>query len=169
MQKKHHPFLALANILIFAAVIVFQTSELCDISIRTASPMLLLPLLCSYAFFSDIKRCAAAGMISGAFIDSVSQGAYCFNTILLMLLAVGVCLAANNLFNKNIFAASVLSLMISLIYYIFLWLFFYLSGNDMESSVEYLLKYAIPSAVYSAVFVFPFYFIYNRFKKIKEH
>ncbi len=168
LRKKHHPLLFFANVLIFTAIILFDTSELADISIKTATPMLVIPLLCGYAFFANTWNCLIAGVITGAFIDSVSQGAYCFNTVALMILAVSVSLASNNLFNKNIRAAVVLTLLISSVYYIFLWLFFYLSRYDIQSSIGYLLKYAFPSAVYTTVFIFPFYYIYRKFNEIKE-
>ena len=157
LRKKHHPLLFFANALIFTSIILFDTSELADISIKTATPMLVLPLLCAYAFFAKTHHCLVAGAITGAFIDSVSQDAYCFNTVALMLLTVAVALASNNLFNKNIRAAVVLTLLASAVYYIFLWLFFYISRYDMQSSIGYLLKYAFPSAVYTTVFIFPFY------------
>lgn len=168
IKKKHYPLLFFANVIIFAAVIFCDTSQIIDLSIKTASPMILIPLLCSFAFFSDLKRCVIAGLIAGAFVDSISYKSYCFNTILLMLIAVAVCLAANNLFNKNIRAALVVTFAASAIYFLLLWLFFYCIGSDIQSSLGYLLKYALPSTVYSTVFIFPFYYMYKRFKKIKE-
>ena len=169
VKKRHHILLLIANILIFFAVIIFDTSEILNISIKTATPMIFLPLLCSYSFFANIKSCIAVGLISGAFVDSVSYRSYCFNTILLMIIAVSVCLCANNLFNKNIRAAVVLTLLASTLYFVMLWLVFYGFNSDIESSLGYLLKYALPSALYSTVIVFPFYFIYKKFNKIKEH
>ena len=168
LRKKRHPLVFLANVCIFALVIIFHTSEIADISIYNASPMLILPLLTAFSFFADLKQCVIAGLICGAFIDSVSQGAYCFNTIVLMLLSVFVYLAANNLFNKNIRAAMVLSLITAAIYYILLWLFFYCIGAGMQNNLGFLLKYALPSAVYSAVFIFPFYYLYRYFKNRKN-
>lgn len=168
LRKKHHFLLFLANLILFSVIILLDTSELADISIKTATPMLILPLLCAYAFFSNSRHCLVVGLISGAFIDSVSLNAYCFNTIALMLLAVAVSLASNNLFNKNILSAAVLTLLTCGVYYILLWLLFYTVRYDMNSSLGYLLKYALPSAVYSTVFIFPFYYIYKKFNEIKE-
>ncbi len=169
LQKKRHPVLFTVNILIFAAIIIFQTSEIIDIGIKNAEPMLILPLLTAYSFFSDFKGALWAGLISGAFIDSVSQGAYCFNTAVLMLLSVLVYFMSNNLFNKNISSAIVLALLISALYYVLLWFFFYCIHTDLKGSAAFLLKYALPSAVYSAVFIFPFYFLYKYFKNLREH
>lgn len=168
IRKKHYPLLFLANVLIFSFTILFDTSDFIDISIKTATPMLVIPLVCAYAFFANLQHCIIVGAVTGAFIDSVSYGAYSFNTVAFMLLAVAVTLASNNLFNKNIRAAVVLTLLTAAVYYIFLWLFFYIVPHDMKSSLGYLLKYALPSAVYSTAFIFPFYYIYKKFNSIKE-
>lgn len=168
LRKKHHPLLFFANVLIFTFIILFDTSDFVDISIKTATPMLIIPLVCAYSFFANIQHCIIVGAITGAFVDSVSYGAYCFNTIALMLLAVWVSLASNNLFNKNIRAAVVLTLLTAAVYYVCLWMFFYIVPYDMKSSLGYLLKYALPSAVYSTVFILPFYYIYKKFNEIKE-
>ena len=45
LRKKRHPMLFMANVFIFSFIILFDTSELADISIKTATPMLVLPLL----------------------------------------------------------------------------------------------------------------------------
>ena len=101
IKKKHHPWLFALNILIFAAVIFLHTSEIADISIKSATPMLILPLITAYSIFSDLKGCVISGLICGAFLDSVSHGAYCFNTLTLMFLSLFVYFMASNLFNKN--------------------------------------------------------------------
>jgi cell shape-determining protein MreD len=149
----------IVNAAVFFAVIFFHTSEIADISIKTATPFILLPLITAYSIFAPFGYSLAAGLISGAFIDSVSSRAYCFNTIMLMLIATFVCMASSYLFNKNIKSAAVLALITSGAYFIFLWLFFYSGTGSMEDSVGFLLKYAFPSAVYSAVFIFPFYYL----------
>jgi len=168
LKKKRHALLLLANVLLFTFVILLDTTYFLDITIKTATPMLLIPLLCAYSSFASTRRCLVAGLISGIFIDSVSMDAYCFNAVALMLITVAVCLASNNLFNKNIFSAAVLTLLSAAVYFTSLWLFFYIVPGDMESSLGYLLKYAFPSAVYTAVFAFPFYLIYKKFNAIKE-
>ena len=145
----------------FFVAIFFHTSEIVDISIKTATPFILLPLITAYAIFAPFGLCMAAGLISGALIDSVSTKAYCFNTIALMLIAVLVCIASAYLFNKNLKSAIVLALLTAAFYYIFLWLFFYNGTGSMQDSIGYLLKYALPSAVYSSAFIFPFYYLFK--------
>ena len=168
LRKKHHRLLFLANSLLFAFAILFDTTSLFDISIKSAVCLLVIPLLCAYSFFSSTWRCIAAGLICGIFIDSVSHNANCFNAVALMLLTVAVGFCSNNLFNKNIFSAAVLTLLASAVYFTLLWIFFYIVPTDMKSSLGYLLKYAFPSAVYTTVFSFPFYYIQKKFNDIME-
>ena len=167
--RKHNPLITVANIFIFFVVIIFQISGAVDISIKTATPILLLPLLTAYAVFNPLTYCAIAGLVAGACLDSIANGAYCFNTIALFLLSVAVSLAANNLFNKNIRAATALSFITSGLYYLLLWLFFYAWNMPEGDSMRFLLSYALPSAVYTAIFIFPFYFIFKAFEKRKTY
>lgn len=167
LEKKSHPGIFFLNVLIFFLLIIFHTSEFINISIKTATPLLLLPMLTAFAIFEPFGISATAGFIIGAFLDSVADGSYCFNTLVLMLIGGFVSLFANNLFNKNIFAAAVLSLISCIIYYVLLWFSFHLFGRTVYDSLSYLLGYGFPSAVYSAVFIFPFYFLHRHFNKIK--
>ncbi len=167
LKKRTSPIKIVLNIVIFFLVIILHTSEALDISIKTATPFLLLPLITAFSFFNPLGACVIAGILSGALIDSVSSGAYCYNTILITILACFVSLASDNLFNKNIQSAAVLSFIVSGVYYVFLWLLFHNFGSSLEDSVGYLLSYAFPSAVYSALFIFPFYYICRILSKIK--
>ena len=148
------------NVAVFFVVIIFHTSEIIDISIKNATPMLLLPLLTAFAFFSPMSACIIAGLISGTLLDSISQG-YCFNTLVLLVLAISVNLIANTLFNKNLFSAVLLSFMTSGAYYLLRWCVFHLVNRTLEDSLGYLLLYGLPSAVYSAILIFPFYYLYK--------
>lgn len=167
--KKRNLYVSAANIFIFFFVIVFQISGAVDISIKTATPQILLPLLTAYAVFYPLPSCAVAGIVAGACLDGIVNGAYCFNTIVLFLISAAVCLAANNLFNKNIQSAVALSLITAAIYYLLQWQFFYAWGVPVGDSLGYLLSYALPSALYTAVFIFPFYFIFKFFEKFKAY
>jgi len=162
LSKKKRWIFIITNIVLFSAVILFETAQIADISIKTATPLLFLPLLTAFAVFSTALPAAAMGMLCGAFLDSVSYGSYCFNTIALMVLSVLAYLIANNLFNKNLKSSIVLSIMISAIYFLALWAVFHTFNKTFEDSFGYLFRYAFPSAVYSAVFVIPFYFIYKK-------
>lgn len=163
LTKKHHPLIFFANLFIFFAAVLLHTSEIIDISIKNATPILLIPLLTAFSVFSESGAAAVTGFICGAFLDSVTSGAYCFNTAVLMLIGFSVSCAANSLFNRNVFAAAVLSLIASAVYFILVWLVFHAIGVSVQSSLLYLLSYALPSAIYTAVFIFPFYFLYKHF------
>ena len=167
LAKKHHPFIFLFNILIFAAAVTLNRAEM-YLSIKTATPMLILPLLTAFSVFGSVYSAALAGFLAGACLDSVTSDAYCFNSIVLVLLAVAIQLCANNLFNKNIRSAAVLSLLTAVFYFTLKWLFFFAFGSAIADSTLYLLKYALPSAVYSAVFIFPFFYLYRYFSKISD-
>lgn len=155
------------NILLFFLVTIFYLSDIADISIGNATPMILLPLLTAFSWFSTTKKAAFTGFLVGGCIDSVAHDSYCFNTITFMLIGVFVCLAANNIFNKNGRAAMVMSLITSVVYFTLNWAFFHAFGTSVEESFAYLLRYAIPSAVYTAVFIIPFYYLYKLLEKYK--
>ena len=161
LEKKYSPLIFIVNTAVFFVVIMLHTSEIADLSIKTATPFLLLPLITAFSMFAPMRHSVIAGIISGALIDSVSSRSYCFNTIIFLVIAVFVCVAANNLFNKNIQSAAVLSLITAAIYYILLWICFYSIPGTLEDSLGFLLRYALPSAVYSAVFIFLFYYLYR--------
>ena len=101
LRKRNWLFIAV-NVLLFSAVILFETTGLVDISIKNATPLLLLPLITAFAVFSTVTQAAAVGFVCGAFLDSVSYGSFCFNSIALLVLSVLAYLIANNLFNKNL-------------------------------------------------------------------
>lgn len=159
--KKNGLLKFIITISLFFTVTLCHTSEIIDISIKNATPMLLLSLITAFSFFSQLHSCVIMGLISGALIDSVAQKGYCFNTILFLIIAVAVNVMANTLFNKNIFAAFALSLLVCAAYYIALWICFHLIKHTMEDSLIYLFSYALPSAVYSSAFILPFYSLYK--------
>lgn len=165
LARKRHPFVFLLNFLIFALAVIFHPAE-GYIAIKTATPMLILPILCAFSVFGSVYTCAVAGFLAGVCFDAVTSGAYCFNTIAFIVLAVAVNLCSNNLFNKNIRSVTLLSLLSAVLYFVLKWIVFYAIGVGIADSLFYLLKYALPSAVYSAIFIFPFFFIYRKFDKI---
>lgn len=166
LAKKHHPFVVLINILVFIFVLFFDSNPFIDISIKNAAPLLALPLITGFSIFSSPKRSAVAGFFIGAVTDSIAMKSYCFNALLFLSLGVGISLAANNLFNKNVRAATALSLITAVIYYTSYWLCFMAFGVGMKNSLIYLLGYALPSAIYSAVFIFPFFYLYRHFDRL---
>lgn len=150
---------------IFFVIIILHLSSAVDISIKNAVPFTVLPLLVAYSVFSTPLKSFFVGLVCGICVDSVAVGAYCFNTLCLMLTALIVCLTANNLFNKNIWAALVISLITAVIYFILNWAIFYMPALKAEENLTYILSYAFPSAVYTALFILPFYYLFRFLSK----
>ena len=88
--------------------------------------------------------------------------------IALLIIGTAACLAANRLFNKNIRATVVLSLLVAVIYFFAQWITFNSIGHSAKEGLEYLFRYSLPSAIYTSVFVIPFYFIFKHFDKLKN-
>lgn len=166
--KKSHPLFPFLTFLIFFFVIILSSVPDLSLKIKDIAPFTPLPLLIAYSIFSDVKKSALAGFLTGACVDSIASGTYCFNTIALLIAAVLVCLSANNLFNKNIRGAVVLSLFTAVLYFFFRWLIFHAFGFSVQQSFGYLLSHSLPSAIYTAVFIIPFYFILKYFDKLKN-
>ena len=99
---KHRPWVFLFNVLAFFIVIMFDSNGVVDISIKNATPLIVLPLFIAFVVFGSLRSAVVVGLILGALLDSTSGGTYCFNTICFLVIGVWVFLAANNLFNKNI-------------------------------------------------------------------
>ncbi len=169
MNNKKHPFIFTFNILIFFVLILLHYTNRTSINIFGVTPLLVLPLLTAFSIFHSPLASGVTGLLAGIFMDASTTGSYCFNAIVLLCLGAAVSVTSNNLFNKNIFASVVLSLITGGIYYICQWLIFYTVGKDFADCLMYLLKYAAPSALFSAVFIFPFYFLYKYFHKITSN
>lgn len=168
MSKKKHPFIFLLTVLLFLSVIIFSGNGIINISIKNATPLLALPLLCGFAVFHSFEASAIAGLLTGIMLDSVSLGTYCFNAIIFLVLGCFVNLASNSLFNKNLKAAVALSVICCFAYFTAYWICFAALGKGIKNSLTYLLSYGIPSAVYSAVFIIPFYYIFRYFNKLRS-
>ena len=166
LRKKFRPFIAILIFLIFFTVIVLDSTVFSYLTIKTAALFLPLPLLIAYSFFGNIKKVSIVGFLVGACADSVANGSYCFNTVMLMLIATAVCLLANTLFNKNIHAILVMSLLFTVFYFSTNWLVFGFFGNTPQLSMKLLLGYSLPSAIYTAVFILPFYFVFKYFNRL---
>ncbi len=160
LAKKRRIATFLCNLVLFFAVIILHYTDGVNISIATATPMLLIPLLVAFSIFSSVPMAMFVGLICGILADAAASGAICFNALALMLISTFVCALSNNLFNKNIHSASVLSLISCVVYFLMLWLVRH-AFSGVENSLSYLLKYALPSAVYTSLFIFPFYYFYK--------
>ncbi len=165
MQNRKHPTITVINILIFFALLLFYYTGILPLTVKGVTPLLILPLLTAYSIYHSPIASALTGAACGIFMDSIALGSYGFNAVVLLILGTLVAIAANNLFNKNIFAATVLSLITCIVYFILQWAFFNTDNVSLNDSLIYLLKYALPTSVYSAVFILPFYYLYRYFDK----
>lgn len=165
MHNKKHPSIIILYILIFFLSLLFYYTGILPLSIKGITPLLVLPILTAFSFFHSPLACALTGLACGIFMDSCALGSYCFNAITLLLIGTLVSLASSNLFNKNIFSAMVLSLIVCAIYFLLLWGVFHTNSVTITDSLIYLLKHALPSAVYSAIFILPFYYLFRYFNK----
>lgn len=168
MNTKRHPFIFLINILIFFTVILLHYTDLCSINIGRATLLLILPLMTAFSLFHSPIACALTGLFAGIFMDACTIGSYCFNAIILLCIGTFVSVSSNNLFNKNLPSAMVLSLITSAVYFIMQWIVFHTDNVTLDDSLIYLLRYAFPSAVLSAVFIIPLYYLYKHFHKISS-
>ncbi|MEE0947017.1 MAG: rod shape-determining protein MreD [Acutalibacteraceae bacterium] len=153
-KKRKFPYLeAIIGFVLF----IFHYTSLIDVTVRTASPFILLPLCVAVSMYYGEFTGLIFGLVCGIFCDSVSSGTVCFNTLILMLLGFFIGILAKNIFNRNFPAALVLSLIACATYFLIKWCVFYLSG-DVEGKVYYLLWFLAPSAFYTALFIIPFYY-----------
>ncbi len=164
--KKRHPWIAVMSFLLFFITFTVHSAGVIDISIKNATPLVILPLLTAFSVFNKSSVSGTVGLIVGICMDSVGSGTLCFNAIVLMLSAVFISVISGSLFNRNIRAAVVLCILACLVYYGLRWLIFYAFYYSAQNNLTYLLSYAFPSIVYTSVFIFPFYFIFKYFNKI---
>ena len=165
-NKKRHPWINLIGFLLFFFAFIIHYTDIVDISIKNAQPLIIIPLLTAFSIFNGAGVSAAVGLVIGIFMDSVSSGAVCFNAAVLMVSAAVVSVCAESLFNRNIRSAVLLCLLTSLFYFLLRWLCFYAFHTGEQENLTYLLSYVFPGILYTAVFVFPFYFLYKYFYKL---
>lgn len=169
MIKTRFPFLKVTLLfLLFFVVCIFFSAGTINLTIGRATPFTVLPLLIAFSILATPMKSAMTGLVIGIFLDSTTGETYCFNAVVLMFVACFACLVANNLFNKNIKATYVISLLSSIAYYLLYWIFFFIFGYSLKDSLTYLIRDAFPTAIYTSLFIFPFYFILKYLNKLKK-
>lgn len=168
MKKYKNLLFGFIHVIFAFFVILFTLTGTVDISIRNATPLLLIGMVTAFSIFSKALPSATMGFLVGACLDSVQSGAVCFNTAVFMVISVGVWLVSNYLFNKNIQSAVSLSLIVSGFYFLLRWAVFFIKPLSVQESMAYLLSYAVPSALYTAAFIFPFYYFYKFLNKVSQ-
>lgn len=166
--KKRHPWINLTSFLLFFLLFIIHYTDIIDLSVKNARPLIILPLLTAFAMFNKTSVSAAAGFLIGACMDSAAAGAVCFNSALLMLAAAFISALSERLFNRNIRSALLLCVLLSLVYYLLRWVCFYAFSSGAVGNLTYLLSYAFPSMLYTDLFIFPFYFLYKYFYRLRK-
>lgn len=163
-DKKQHFIYWGLNALLFFALYLIQYNGAFSISISHANPMLPLCMVICVSMFSGEVSSVLFGLFAGVLTDGVSSTPLCFNTLLMMLLALGVSLSVRYLVNNNLRSAVILGVCVSLIYYLVRWIFVVFTAQ-IGSEVKYILGYVFPSVIYSAVIVIPLYLLEKHITK----
>jgi rod shape-determining protein MreD len=128
-------------------------------SIAGARPSLLVGAAVSVAL-SGYKELPAMsfGIFCGLLMDFSRGGPYGFYAILLAILCYFSAALVQNLFQKNLLTAVVLSLLAVVVVFSLQWVFFYLLPGYSQP-IYALLHHALPSAVYTFLACIPIYFL----------
>lgn len=159
--EKYHHHLYYSLVLWCFGIFILQRIEPFSLKIGTAFPVLLVPAVMVIACFLREWSGFIAGILCGIALDTVTNGTQLFNTLALMLLGVSAGLIFRLLLNRNIKAMIIVSVLGSLLFFLFKWLFLDLWAGD-PSAMQILIKYYLPSAVYTSLFAIPFFY-YTRY------
>ncbi len=163
-KKRRFPYWeALIGLIIY----IFHYTGLIDITIYSASPLILLPLTVAVAMFYDQLVGLVFGVCCGFAIDAVSGSTSVFNTLVFMFIGFGVGLLAQRIFNRNLPGAIALTFFAVIAYFGLKWVFFAIIP-DVQGKVYYLFWHLTPSAVYTVLFILPFYFLEKRLHRQKN-
>jgi len=155
------------EIIIAALVYLFHYTGLIDITIKGASPIILLPITVAVAMFYDELVGLLFGLCCGFAMDAVAASTSVFNTIAFMLIGFIAGLLAKRIFNRNLPAAIALTLIREIGYFGIKWLISVIIP-DVQGKVYYLLWNLTPCAVYTLIFIIPLYFLEKRLHKQKN-
>ena len=155
--EKYHHHIYYSLVLLCFGIFVIQRIDFFTLKIGTAFPVLLVPAVAAIACFLREWTGFISGLLCGIALDTVTNGTLYFNTFVLMLLGVTVGLIFRYFLNRNIKAMIIVSIFISLVYFLLKWLFLDLLPGD-PSALQMLLKYHLPSAAYTALFAIPFFY-----------
>lgn len=158
INAKRIYLLRTVNALLFFALIIVQYSNIINLKIRNANPMLPLALLVAVAIFSSELTAAISGLIVGIFIDAVASTPPAFNAVLFLVLGLSVSLIIRHLFNNNIFSAVTLCLICGFVYYLLRWLVCMAFSLSFSDNLIYLIQFAFTSTLYTTLFIIPFYY-----------
>jgi rod shape-determining protein MreD len=155
------------EIIIASFVYLFHYTGLIDITIKGASPVILLPITVAVAMFYSELTGLLFGLCCGFAMDAVAASTSVFNTIAFMLIGFIAGLLAKRIFNRNLPAAIALTLISETGYFGIKWLISAIIP-DVQGKVYYLLWNLTPCAVYTLIFIIPLYFLEKRLHKQKN-
>ena len=166
-KNKHWGIRILCFVMFFFSLTLFGGSGF-SLTLWGISPILVLSLLTVFSSHSSVTATVIVSLVCGIVTDSVSTEGYCFNTIAFLILGLSANLLAEYIFNRNLKATVTLCFILTLIYYLAYWVIFSAFVLSSSESMRYLLQWCLPSALYTALLTIPFYFIFEKFRKIKE-
>lgn len=164
--EKYHSHLYYAIGLICFGLFILQRIPMLSLKIGNACPLLLLPVVMVTACILREWTGFWTGLTCGIALDTVQNGSFCFNTIVLLLFGVSFGLLFRFLLNRNIKSIILMGFIGSFVFFMVRWFFLDFIAGD-ASALDILIKYEIPSAIYTALFVIPFFFIFK--KLCKKH
>ena len=166
-KNKHWGIRILCFVMFFFSLTLFGGSGF-SLTLWGISPILVLSLLTVFSSHSSVTATVIVSLVCGIVTDSVSTEGYCFNTICFLILGLSANLLAEYVFNRNLKATVTLCFILTFIYYLAYWVIFSAFVLSSSESMRYLLQWCLPSALYTALLTIPFYFIFEKFRKIKE-
>lgn len=155
------------EIVIASFVYLFHYTGLIDITIKGASPVILLPITVAVAMFYSELTGLLFGLCCGFAMDAVAASTSVFNTLAFMFIGYITGLLAKRIFNRNLPAAISLTLFSEIGYFGVKWLLVSIIP-DVQGKVYHLLWNLTPCAVYTLLFIIPLYFLEKRLHREKK-
>ena len=155
--EKYHHHIYYSLVLLCFGLFVIQRIDNLDFKIGNAYPVLLVPAVVVISCFLREWCGFITGLVCGIALDTVTNGTQYFNTLTLMILGAAVGLTFSFFLNRNIKAVIIVSVLVSIIFFLLKWIFLDLFTGD-PSAVDLLLRYHLPSAFYTSLFAIPFFY-----------
>ncbi len=160
MPVKLKRFLFYIVYLMVSVLLVFvQYSGLITLQIGTLSALVVLPCVLYAGFYFGCYKGATIGFLLGVLTDVYSTPMF-FNTIVFAVFGFACGIIMTYLFNRNLAAACVLSVVGSFVYFLLKWFIVYAFVDP--SPIYILFCYSLPSAIYTSLLGIAVYFIIRK-------
>lgn len=143
---------------IFILFIIGETPGILP-TIAGALPSLMVCTAVSIAL-SGVKELTAMsfGIFCGLLMDFSRGGPYGFHAIIFAIVCYFIALLVQNLFQKNLISALIMTILTVILVYFLQWLFFYVIPG--YNGIGYvLLHHFLPRTIYTLVAAIPIYFL----------